>query len=145
MATHSGVGSEKKGVLMLRRFLIVGALSFGAAVLVIVWWIFTLPPLCGNEVIQEAVSPDGTRRAVLFQRDCGATTGFTTQISIIESSGELPNEGGNVFVTDGHPDQTRTELVWSDAMSLIIITMARDIASKAESQVDSVTVNYVPR
>jgi hypothetical protein len=29
---------------------------------------------------------------VVFQRDCGATTGFSTQVSIIEIGEELPNQ-----------------------------------------------------
>ena len=44
---------------------------------------------------------DGTNlKIVVFQRDCGATTGFSTQASIIEDSKDLPDETGNVFVAD---------------------------------------------
>ena len=39
------------------------------------------------------------REAVLFQRDCGATTGFTTQISVIEA-GKPVSGAGNAFVAD---------------------------------------------
>lgn len=55
--------------------------------------------MCGNEVIQTLPSQDQHYSAVLFERDCGATTGFSTQISIISES-SLPNEAGNVFIAD---------------------------------------------
>jgi hypothetical protein len=56
---------------------------------------------CGNEVSQTVVSPSGRLKAVVFNRDCGATTGFSTQVSIIPSSESLPGEGGNTIVLDG--------------------------------------------
>jgi hypothetical protein len=57
--------------------------------------------LCGNRIAQEVASPGGTFRAVVFERDCGATTGFSTQISILPATGRLKNETGNVFVAEG--------------------------------------------
>jgi hypothetical protein len=56
--------------------------------------------MCGNEVIQTLPSQDQHHSAVLFERDCGATTGFSTQISVISSESSLPNEAGNVFIAD---------------------------------------------
>jgi hypothetical protein len=38
--------------------------------------------MCGNYVVAEKISPDGRRKVVVFQRDCGATTGFSTQVSL---------------------------------------------------------------
>lgn len=40
-------------------------------------------PICDNKVIREAVSPDGTLKATLFQRDCGPLTGASSQVSIL--------------------------------------------------------------
>jgi hypothetical protein len=128
---------------MLRRFLIVGALFLGAGVLVVIWGILPLTPLCGNEVVQKAVSPDGTRRAVVFQRDCGATTGFSTQISIIGSSEDLPNEGGNVFIAAGHPRTTATDLHWRDATTLLITTAVLSEANLVERNLDGIAIEYV--
>ena len=56
---------------------------------------------CGNDVLTETKSPDGRLRVVVFQRDCGATTGFSTQVSVI-ASGEAfqSTQSGNVFVAD---------------------------------------------
>jgi hypothetical protein len=53
---------------------------------------------CGNQVVQSAAAPGRDRRAVVFERDCGATTNFTTQISVVR--GEPVPGRGNVFIAD---------------------------------------------
>ena len=64
---------------------------------------FLISAGCGNEVLTQIVSPNGSYKAVVFQRDCGATTGFSTQVSIVNKHSELGNSTGNVFVADtGH-------------------------------------------
>jgi hypothetical protein len=55
---------------------------------------------CENEVLAEVVAPDASARAVVFQRSCGATTGFSTQVSILPAGAELSSEPGNAFVSD---------------------------------------------
>jgi len=55
--------------------------------------------MCGNAVVRVATSPDGRFDAVLFQRDCGATTGFSTQISVLRR-GDRPSGTGNAFIAD---------------------------------------------
>ena len=44
---------------------------------------------CGNEILSEMRSPDGRLKFIVFQRDCGATTAFSTQVSIIPSGDEF--------------------------------------------------------
>jgi hypothetical protein len=56
--------------------------------------------MCGNDLLSETLSPNLTYRVVIFQRDCGATTGFSTQASILKSGEILPNESGNLFIAD---------------------------------------------
>lgn len=52
-------------------------------------WLNFLPKFellgCGGEIYATAQSPDKTLTAYAFQRDCGATTGFTT-LAILRSS-----------------------------------------------------------
>lgn len=59
-----------------------------------------LPGLCANEVLDERLSPDGSLKAVVFERDCGATTDYTTQVSIVPPWRKHPYGCGNVFVAD---------------------------------------------
>jgi ABC-type uncharacterized transport system auxiliary subunit len=56
---------------------------------------------CENETSQTVISPSGKLKAVVFNRNCGATTGFNTQVSIIPGPGSLPYEAGNTLVLDG--------------------------------------------
>jgi hypothetical protein len=44
---------------------------------------------CGNDVLKEVPSADGRLKAVVFQRDCGATTGLSTQVTILRSNERL--------------------------------------------------------
>ena len=53
---------------------------------------------CGNRSVDETVSPSGEWSAVLFVRDCGATTGLSLQMSVIREGDDLPNESGNLLV-----------------------------------------------
>jgi hypothetical protein len=39
-------------------------------------------------------------KVIVFQRDCGSTTGLFTDVSILDQSEDLPNETGNVFTVD---------------------------------------------
>lgn len=56
-------------------------------------------PLCQNNVMREAVSPDGQLKAVLFQRACGAVTGAASQISILPVNATETGKG-NAFIAD---------------------------------------------
>ena len=55
---------------------------------------------CRNEQLANLASPDGRHRAVVFQRDCGATTGSSTQVSVLSAGATLPDSAGNVFRAD---------------------------------------------
>jgi hypothetical protein len=64
---------------------------------------------CGNEVISRVASPGGAYHAIIFERDCGATSDFSTQVSVLPAEAffrEQPSvwcatEQGNVLVIDG--------------------------------------------
>jgi hypothetical protein len=56
--------------------------------------------MCGNDEVSRVRSPDGMHVAVVFERNCGATTGFSTQVSIVSSGDSLPPESGNIFIAD---------------------------------------------
>jgi hypothetical protein len=55
---------------------------------------------CDNKELQTVNSPNGQHKAIVFQRSCGATTGFSTQISLLKTNKQLPKEGGNIFMAD---------------------------------------------
>ena len=63
---------------------------------------------CRNELITRALSPDRSLQAIVFQRDCGATTGFSTHVSVVPVSEEFLEhstffkqaKAGNAFIAD---------------------------------------------
>lgn len=55
---------------------------------------------CENIVLREVPSGSG-KKAVVFSRECGATTGFSTQLSILGAEENLPDDGGNALVLGG--------------------------------------------
>ncbi len=82
--------------------------------------------MCANEVLQEIPSPDNKLKAVIFKRDCGATTGFSTQITIIKTDEKLQNKRGDVFSVDTDHDKVpsgpgggpKIEVVWKGPRQL---------------------------
>jgi hypothetical protein len=75
-------------------------LGRSSALLAVFAGCFDFGGACANERLVDRASPDGRWHAVVFQRDCGATTGFSTQVSVLPAGYSLRNEGGNAFTAD---------------------------------------------
>ena len=109
--------------------------------------------LCRNYELQTIYSPDGDRKAVVFQRDCGATTGFSTQVSILRSSEKLPNKGGNTFIADtdhgrapaGQGGGPEVRLRWVTEERVEVVYDKRARVFRAEETVDGVRIKYEER
>jgi hypothetical protein len=84
---------------------------------------------CGNEVVERLPSPDGMREAVVFTRNCGATTDYSTQVSILPAGGVLPDRPGNTYVT-AHP--TRVEVTWEGSHVAVIRRAVTGTTEQAE-------------
>jgi hypothetical protein len=71
----------------------------------------TFGSMCGNELVSEYLSPNGRNKVIVFVRDCGATTGFWTNISITNRSHKLgEDETSNAATIDDResgPDTNR--------------------------------------
>ena len=76
--------------------------------------------MCGNEVFQEVYSQDKQYKVVVFERDCGATTAFSTQISLLKARQEYSNISGNIFQMEGHPNDTKIQVEWKDNQTIEI-------------------------
>src|SRR5262249_46373779 len=109
--------------------------------------------LCRNRELQTIHSPDGKLKVVVFQRDCGATTGINTQISLLHINVRLPEDGGNTFIADtdhgkapaglgGGPD---AKLQWVSERELIVKYDRRARVFRSERLVEGVTVRYEPQ
>jgi hypothetical protein len=54
--------------------------------------------LCKNDVLGKYPAPTRQFEAILFVRNCGATTSFSTNVSLLVSGDRLGDEAGNVFL-----------------------------------------------
>ena len=83
------------------RFLLVGA---GALVALVAARAFIVSgafsDVCGNRVLSVVPSPDDQLQAVIFERDCGATTDFSTQVTLLRRGAPPPSEVGNMLIVD---------------------------------------------
>src|SRR5437016_6247727 len=83
---------------MTIRRVIIPIVVAGLGALAYVW--IGLGKTCENRVLAEVPSPDGRHRVVVFERSCGATTAFSTQVSVLPAEGALGGGTGNVLIAD---------------------------------------------
>jgi hypothetical protein len=85
--------------------------------------------LCRNDVVESLPSPDGRFKVVIFVRNCGATTDYSTHVLILSSQEQVTHaDTGNVFVADSNHGGVGTSFVgaldvrarWSNSNSLVI-------------------------
>ena len=96
--------------------------------------------MCEYTVISSFASPNNQWQAVLFERSCGATTGFTSQVSIIESGDSLSNvDSGNIYIAEGYPKGYL--LTWESAKTLQVTGGSGKIYKK-EQMHKGVSISY---
>ena len=108
-------------------------------------------PACGINLVRRVPSADGQWEAILFERDCGATTDFGTHLSVLRAGAKLPNKPGNVFIADS--DHGRAPLVegnvidvsiqWAGPDSLVVRYDPRARIFSQESKVQGISVHYI--
>lgn len=103
-------------------------------------------PTCKNNVLQTLENPLGTKIAVLYTRECGATTGPSTNVSVLARGSVTPESIGNVLVVKDPASAAETSrttrLRWLAADTLeVSLQGGRAVQSKAES-VNGVLVRF---
>jgi hypothetical protein len=93
---------------------------------------------CANEPITEVTSPDGTKKIVLFSRNCGPTTGFNTQGTILDRGDVLPNESGSAFIIDSGSANAS----WAGNSKIVVTLEGSARAFKKETFDRGVTIEY---
>ena len=104
---------------------------------------------CTNSPISRADAPDGLHGAVMFQRDCGATTGFSTQISVLKQGNE-PSGDGNTFRADddhgaaaaGNWGGPWAEIRWLAPNHLLIRYASKSRLFERQEEVSGVKISY---
>ncbi|MFT7879741.1 MAG: hypothetical protein ABXS91_05020 [Sulfurimonas sp.] len=101
--------------------------------------------LCSNTLYKEYPSPDRSLKAVVFQRECGPSTGATTQVSLIEADKTLENSAGNLLVLKGEPEKVAPEIEWKSRQEMIIYHAIDGHEFKAETHYQwetPITIHY---
>lgn len=76
---------------------------------------------CANTLHSQIYSPNQKHKVVAFQRDCGATTAYSTQISILDADDKFTNSmSGNIFRVKGIPGDLIKSITWSDDQNIQI-------------------------
>ena len=104
---------------------------------------------CSNTIVSRARAPDGRHEAVMFQRDCGATTGFSTQMSVLDASGELAG-AGNAFRADDDHGVARAgewggpwaEIRWLSPDHLLVRYAAKSRLFEQKEELSGVRITY---
>jgi hypothetical protein len=104
---------------------------------------------CANTIVSRLPSPDGQREAVLFQRDCGATSGFSTQISILSRRQQLSGSGNAFSADDDHGASQAgswggswAALRWLSSDRLLVRYAAKSRLFKQDENVSGVQIAY---
>jgi Family of unknown function (DUF5412) len=102
---------------------------------------FSLTGDCNNTIKSEVKSPDEKYVATLYVRDCGATTDFSTIVSLRAGSANFNGEEGRIFVIKGQP---QVNILWTDKTSLRIecIKCSPDEIFKKEKSWEDINVSY---
>lgn len=104
---------------------------------------------CRNTAISTKLAPTGAQKAVLFERDCGSTTGSSSQVSVTQSPAVI-TASGNAFVADtGHGNSKAAEwggpwveMRWLSPQRLLIrYDKAARVFTRAD-RVAGVSVSY---
>jgi hypothetical protein len=100
--------------------------------------------------LAESISPDRTKKLVVFQRSCGATTGFSTQASLLSPDVKLADEIGNAFIADtdhgiapsGAGGGPELRFQWADPKDLLLQHHVTARVFKAERHLKDTDVKY---
>ena len=104
---------------------------------------------CGDEPVTSAQAPDHRGSAILFQRACGAATGFSTQISL-ERRGRKLRGAGNIFRADGDHGKARAgawggpwaETRWLSERHLLVRYAATSRIFKQATRIYDIKISY---
>ncbi len=114
------------------------------------FWLFSsdVSSLCSNTTIFAKYAPDNAYKAIVFERDCGATTAPSVQISLLPADEQLDNDTGNTFIADSvssaksDKDFFDIRVSWITKGKLNIEVASRARIFKNETQVNGILVSY---
>lgn len=98
---------------------------------------------CQETLLERVSSPDGMLSAIVMRYDCGATSSYTMEVSIVRQGSPMPAKG-NALVFDRAPEySSRLRPMWtSDADIVLAIPEGARVFVDARS-VEGVSIKYL--
>jgi len=106
-----------------------------------------LDSTCVNQIAGQFPSPDRNYQALVFSRDCGATTEFSAQISLLQAGASLTNHPGNLFIASSKGSQEVSSEIRVQWVGDRTLRIEHDVNARvflANPGVLGVTVIYAP-
>lgn len=95
---------------------------------------------CENSARKILSSPNGERKAVIFERGCGATVGAITGISVLPAELQLDNDAsGNVLLADAafqqEGEEVNFDVEWHSNTKLVVrYTQSKFLRTNLEAE-----------
>ena len=130
------------GVLLMALLLLGGAFFIGKNYVRGIDLLST----CGESIEREAISPDKTHIAVVYLRNCGATTDYVTHLNLRKTNKiDKPNTygvilDGEVLSLLGHQ---RIEVAWKDNEILQVQVPSKSILTHKNVDWNSIHIKFV--
>jgi len=102
---------------------------------------------CSNRVLNQVASPSAEHVAVVYVRECGATTGPSTNVSIVKDANASITGAGNVLVLKDPPamveakGHTRVSWIAEDTLKIDYL-FGRAVQNSARTS-DGVVVQFL--
>ncbi len=94
---------------------------------------------CRNEAVATVPSPSGAARAIVFHRNCGATTEFNTQLAVLPRSAQQPNIPGNALILGG---DVPLKVRWDSETALTVSGLGNARVFKQSATAADVAITY---
>ncbi len=131
-------GHVRRGGKRGRVAALIGALTLVAIALF--WGAGDFTTACETIVRRSVVGPDGKKAAVIFERECGATVGFNTQVSLAPVKEPFSDTTSPAFlVLSGRHDIV---LRWLGEKSIEIEIPEEDDVIRSEPRVGGTIIAY---
>jgi hypothetical protein len=132
---------------MRARPVLIGVAAVVIAALAAYLW-YLIPALalggtCADEVRGESASPDGRVLATSYIRNCGATTGYSSHVSLRTAKAPFnPDKDFTALVIDGVCD---VEMSWSAVTTLLLQNPATCEVIRRESRWRDIQISFTPQ
>jgi len=120
-----------------------------AAIVLLLGAVAACSDQCSNTLVKVVKAPGGRHAAALFQRDCGASTGFSTQISVLAPGDELTGSGNPFIADDNHGiaavgswQGSWADVQWLSPDHLLVRYADKSRVFKQSDQVAGVAITY---